>query len=84
MPIHMGIMCDACRKVHFIVTSRGIKLSERVEGMYLLTYRRVPKSGSSEKKACTHTASKKRCSKQGMQRKANTNSFLSNPLQRNS
>ena len=37
MPVHMGIMCERCRKVHFIATSPGIKLSERVEGMYRLT-----------------------------------------------
>lgn len=36
MPVHMGIMCERCRKVHFIATSPGIKLSERVEGMYRL------------------------------------------------
>jgi hypothetical protein len=37
MPIHMGIMCEACGVVHFVATSPGIKLSERVEGMYWLT-----------------------------------------------
>ena len=37
MPVHIGIMCERCRKVHFIATSPGIKLSERVEGMYRLT-----------------------------------------------
>ncbi len=33
----MGIMCGACRKVHFIATSPGVRLSERLEGMYWLT-----------------------------------------------
>ena len=33
----MGIMCERCRKVHFTVTSPGIKLSGSVEGMYQLT-----------------------------------------------
>jgi hypothetical protein len=37
MPIHMGIMCDACRKVHFIATSPGIQLSRTTEGIYRLT-----------------------------------------------
>jgi hypothetical protein len=37
MPIHMGIVCEACRKVHFIGTSPGIRLSQRLEGMYRLT-----------------------------------------------
>ena len=37
MPIHMGIMCERCRKVHFTVTSPGIKLSGSVEEMYQLT-----------------------------------------------
>ena len=37
MPIHMGIMCDACRKVHFIATSPGI--SSATGGMYRLTCR---------------------------------------------
>jgi hypothetical protein len=33
----MGIMCDACRKVHFIATSPGIQLSRTTEGIYRLT-----------------------------------------------
>ncbi len=37
MPVHMGIVCDACGVVHFVATSPGIKLSERVVGMYRLT-----------------------------------------------
>jgi hypothetical protein len=37
MAIHMGIMCDACRTVHFIVTSPGLELSHTFEGMYKLT-----------------------------------------------
>jgi hypothetical protein len=37
MPVHMGIMCERCRKVHFIATAPGIKLSDRVEGMYWVT-----------------------------------------------
>lgn len=36
MPIHMGVMCDKCRKVHFIGTSSGIQLSRTAEGMYRL------------------------------------------------
>jgi hypothetical protein len=27
MPVHMGIMCERCRKIHFIATSSGIQLS---------------------------------------------------------
>ena len=27
MPIHMGIVCEGCRKVHFIATSSGIQSS---------------------------------------------------------
>jgi hypothetical protein len=37
MPVHMGVMCEACGKVHFVATSRGIQLSRTVEGMYRLT-----------------------------------------------
>jgi hypothetical protein len=36
MPVHMGIMCERCRKVHFIATSRGIRPIASVAGMYLL------------------------------------------------
>jgi len=36
MPVHMGIVCDSCRKVHFIATSRDIKPSTLVAEMYLL------------------------------------------------
>jgi hypothetical protein len=36
MAIHMGIMCDACGTVHFIVTSPGIALSETISGPYQL------------------------------------------------
>jgi hypothetical protein len=34
MPIHMGIVCEACRKVHFIATSPDIQLSRPTEGIY--------------------------------------------------
>ena len=37
MPIHMGIMCERCRKVYFIATSRAIKPNEFAAGMYRLT-----------------------------------------------
>lgn len=37
MPIHMGIMCDACKAVHFIATSPGVELSRTVQGLYQLT-----------------------------------------------
>jgi len=37
MPIHLGIMCKICRKVHFTATSRGIKPSKLAAGMYRLT-----------------------------------------------
>jgi hypothetical protein len=68
MPVHMGIMYERCRKVHFIATSPGIKLSERVEGMYRLTCKpHVPNSGSSEEMQCTPTGSQTKFSRQGMQ-----------------
>ena len=37
MPIHMGIMCEACRKVHFVATSPGVRLSRTIDGIYRLT-----------------------------------------------
>ena len=37
MPIHMGIKCDVCQTVHFVATSRSVRLGESVEGMYRLT-----------------------------------------------
>ena len=37
MAIHMGIMCDACGTVHFIVTSPGILLSRGIGEPYQLT-----------------------------------------------
>jgi hypothetical protein len=36
MSIHMGIMCEKCRRVHFIGTSPGIKPMP-MPGMYALT-----------------------------------------------
>jgi hypothetical protein len=36
MPVHMGIVCERCRKVYFIVTSRAIKPIASMEGMYRL------------------------------------------------
>jgi hypothetical protein len=36
MPIHMGIMCEQCRKVHFIATSSGIQFSRSGGGIYQL------------------------------------------------
>jgi hypothetical protein len=32
----MGVMCEACRRVHFIATSRRVQLSQTAEGIYLL------------------------------------------------
>ena len=37
MPIHMGVLCEACGMVHFIATSPGIVLSRNIEGMYRLS-----------------------------------------------
>ena len=36
MPVHMGIMCEKCRRVHFIGTSHAIK-PVPTPGMYALT-----------------------------------------------
>ncbi len=38
MPIHMGIMCEKCHKLHFIGTSSGIKPMP-TPGMYALCCR---------------------------------------------
>ena len=35
MPIHVGIICERCRKVHFIATSKRIEVAER-DGSYRL------------------------------------------------
>jgi hypothetical protein len=37
MAIHMGIMCERCRMVHFIATSPGVELSGTGDGIYQLT-----------------------------------------------
>ncbi len=37
MPIHMGIMCDACRMVYLVATWRGITPSERARGIFAVT-----------------------------------------------
>ena len=39
MSIHMGIMCEMCRKVHFIATSPAITPSPGNPDMYRLTCR---------------------------------------------
>ncbi len=36
MTIHMGIMCEACRTVHFIGTSPGVELVKTIGGPYTL------------------------------------------------
>jgi hypothetical protein len=36
MRIHMGIMCERCRKVHFIATSSAIQFSRSCGGIYRL------------------------------------------------
>ena len=36
MPVHMGIMCEKCRRVHFVGSSPGIK-PVPTPGMYALT-----------------------------------------------
>ena len=40
MSVHVGIMCDACGRVHFIATSAGIEFSRTIEGMYQLRCKR--------------------------------------------
>jgi hypothetical protein len=37
MAVPMGILCEACGKVHFIATSSGVELSRSGAGMYRLT-----------------------------------------------
>jgi hypothetical protein len=36
MPIHVGIMCERCQKVHFITTSSAIQFSRSGGGIYRL------------------------------------------------
>ncbi len=36
MPIHMGIRCETCGRVHFVATSRGIYLSRTAGRIYKL------------------------------------------------
>jgi hypothetical protein len=36
MPVHMGIMCDRCQRVHFIATSSGIDFRPSVAATYRL------------------------------------------------
>lgn len=36
MPVHLGIMCESCRKVHFVATSHCIRPTALVAGMYRL------------------------------------------------
>lgn len=36
MPVHMGVMCEKCRTVHFISPSSDIQLSRSGEGVYLV------------------------------------------------
>ncbi len=36
MPIHMGVICEACKRVYFVATSPRIKPSRTAEGMYRL------------------------------------------------
>src|SRR5215813_8203760 len=36
MPVHMGVRCEVCGKLHFIATSRSIQFIRSAEGMYRL------------------------------------------------
>jgi hypothetical protein len=36
MPIHMGIMCEGCRKIHFVATSSAIQFRPSGGGVYRL------------------------------------------------
>lgn len=38
MPVHMGIMCEKCRRVHFVGTSSGIQPMP-APGMYAISCR---------------------------------------------
>jgi hypothetical protein len=36
MPIHVGILCERCRKAHFVATSSAVEASRRGAGLYEL------------------------------------------------
>lgn len=36
MPIHIGIMCERCRRVHFVATSSAVQFSRSGGGVYRL------------------------------------------------
>ena len=40
MPIHMGIMCDACRTVYLVATWPGITLSQKDKGIFIVACKR--------------------------------------------
>jgi hypothetical protein len=51
MPIHMGIMCERCRKVFFIATSPNIRPSPVTQGMYRLICKQCPEAREFRKEA---------------------------------
>jgi hypothetical protein len=50
MPIHVGIRCESCRNVYFIVTSPRIRASP-TPGMYRLTCKSCPEPKEFRKEA---------------------------------
>jgi hypothetical protein len=70
MAIHIGIMREACGKVHFVATSPRIEECTSSPASPL-----VPASRISEKMACARTAHQMTSSKEGMQTWGNMNRF---------
>jgi hypothetical protein len=76
MPIHMGIMCETCRKVHFIATSPGIQLSRTTEGIYRLTCKPpCPEVREFRKEGMRRIASRRMRLAEATPERASTNSF---------
>jgi hypothetical protein len=71
VPVHIGVMCETCRKVLFVGTWRGITPSERDAGLLKLTCKPpCPAVRELGKTNCARIASQMTSSEEGMQKRA--------------
>jgi hypothetical protein len=73
MPVHMGVMCDRCRKVHFIATSPALNSARQPATIGSCASLHAPKPGCFEKTKCDPTGCRMRRSEEGTPRKESTN-----------
>lgn len=75
MPVYMGVMCDACRRVHFVAHHVPLESAAHFRArMFSFDQRHAASPESSRKKPCARTGLQMKCFREAMRRRTSTNS----------